>query len=409
MEVERYSPGYRPPVSARSMGLINLMAYEAIVHGSEGRYQSFSGYFDGLEIDEPDFTEVYDWEVVVNAAYEKGFEYLFPTAPAAQQFQILDIGGDLRAQLQLSGEPEVFYRSVEYGNYVAETIYEWSATDTWGHEGYLNNNDPEFVPPVAPHLWKPTYPDYAPALLPHWGKAMTFAALPTDVVEAPPVFSVVSGSQLYQEAEQVMTLVNSIKAGGSHEEHWIGEFWSDDCPILTFTPAGRQLSITNQLVAIERLDMLETVAAYAKVSMAISDAGVRCWSEKYRHNYLRPIDYIREHMGEPDWNTVMCPDGSGGFFTPSFPAYPSGHATFGGAAAVVLEEIFGADYTFTDRSHEGRTEFNGTPRTFTSFRAMAIENGYSRIPLGVHFASDSDAGVELGFTVGQRVNDLPWN
>jgi membrane-associated phospholipid phosphatase len=207
---------------------------------------------------------------------------------------------------------------------------------------------------------------------------------------------------------EARTLVNEIKAGQHPEEHWIAEFWSDDCPILTFTPAARWVSIANQVLEIEEYNMLEAVVAYAKVGMAISDAGVRCWSEKYRFNYLRPIDYIRAHTDDPDWNTVMCPDGSGGFFTPNFPAYPSGHATFGAAAAVVLEDIFGDSYTCTDRSHEGRTEFRGMPRTFNSFREMAEENAYSRIPLGVHYRSDSDSGLELGYIVGERVTQLPW-
>jgi hypothetical protein len=62
----------------------------------------------------------------------------------------------------------------------------------------------------------------------------------------------------------------------------------------------------------------------------------------------------------------------------------------------------------TDRCHEGRTEFRGTPRTFNSFYEMAEENAYSRIPIGVHFAMDSEAGVELGYGIGKKVNSLPW-
>jgi membrane-associated phospholipid phosphatase len=113
-------------------------------------------------------------------------------------------------------------------------------------------------------------------------------------------------------------------------------------------------------------------------------------------------------MLDEEWNTIMCPDGSGGYYTPNFPTYPSGHATFSSAAAEVLTDLFGADYAFTDRSHEGRTEFNGTPRSFPDFYSMALENAYSRVPLGVHFFMDSDAGTELGYKVGKRVNALPW-
>lgn len=408
LEVERYCPGYKPPVSARNYAYINFIAYESIVHGSGGKYKSFSGYFPGLQIEAPNTGQAYNWEVSLNAAYEKAFELFFPTAPAEQQFRMLDVSSDLRNDMQGKTPPDVYHRSVEFGQYVAQAIYDWSAEDHWGHEAYLHNTDPAYVPPIGIGRWKPTYPDYQPALLPHWGKVRTFAALAADVVPPPPAYSTDPGSQLYAEALETQTLVNEIKAGGKAEDFWIAQFWSDDCPILTFSPAGRWVSIANQVVAIERPDMLETVAAYAKVGMALSDAGVKCWQQKYVFNCLRPVDYIRENMNDPDWNTIMCPDGSGGFYTPSFPTYPSGHATFSGAAAFVLEDIFGKSYQFTDHSHEGRTEFKGTPRTFSSFTAMAEENAYSRVPLGVHFISDSEAGLNLGAVIGSRVTKLPW-
>ncbi|MEZ4942185.1 MAG: vanadium-dependent haloperoxidase [Saprospiraceae bacterium] len=408
LNVERYCPGYKPPVSARNLGYINLIAYESIVHGSRGKYRSFSGHYPQLFIREPDAEYEYNWEVCLNAAYERAFELYFPTAPAEQQFHMLEIGGDLRTDLQSRTTPAIYNRSLQYGRYVAETVYDWSAADHWGHEAYLHNTDPAYVPPAGTGLWKPTYPDYQPALLPHWGKVRTFAAQASDVAPPPPVFSTDPASALYAEATETRQLVNEIKAGGKQEDRWIAEFWSDDCPILTFSPAGRWISIANQLMAIERPDMLETVVTYAKVSMALSDAGIKCWQEKYKFNYLRPVDYIRAYQNDPGWNTIMCPDGSGGYYTPSFPTYPSGHATFGAAASVVLESVFGTDYRFTDRSHEGRTEFNGTPRTFNSIREMALENAYSRVPLGVHFRSDSDAGTDLGFAVGRRVIELPW-
>lgn len=408
LEMERYSPGYRPPVSARNHAYINLIAYESIVHGSSGKYKSFSGYFSGLTLLQPDYTLEYNWEVCLNAAYEEAFELFFPIAPSQQQFQMLDISHALSNELQEFVDFDIYQRSVEYGRYVAKTIYKWSAEDNWGHEAYLKNTDDNYSPPIGVHRWKPTYPDFLPALLPHWGKVRTFAPVSSVSIPPPHQYSTDVGSDIYREAKETLDLVNEVKAGNRDEDLWIAQFWSDDCPILTFTPAGRWVSITNQLVSIERMDMLETVVTYAKIGMALSDAGVRCWDEKYRFNYLRPIDYIHEVMGDDSWNTVMCPDGSGNYYTPNFPTYPSGHATFAASASVVLEDIFGTSYRFTDRSHEGRTEFLGAPRSYDSFRDMALENAYSRVPLGVHFNSDSEAGTTLGFGVGKRVVDLPW-
>ena len=140
--------------------------------------------------------------------------------------------------------------------------------------------------------------------------------------------------------------------------------------------------------------------------MGLHDAGVRCWHEKYRFNTVRPIDYIRTVMGQTDWNTIMCPS-SGNYYTPNFPAYPSGHATFSAAAAEVLAGVFG-NYSMTDRCHEGRVDFIGTPRFFNSFYEMAEENAYSRLPMGVHFRMDAEQGNNLGLKIGKKVNDLPW-
>lgn len=408
LEVERYCPGYKPPVSARNLGYINLIAYEAVVHGSEGKYRSLSGTYPGFSIDPPQVGAEYNWEACLNAAYDRAFELFFPTAPAEQQFHMLEVSQAMRAEMQKKCDPVVFQRSQAYGQHVAEMVYTWSATDQWGHEAYLHNTDPGYVPPSGTGKWQPTFPDYQPALLPHWGKVRTFAALSSDQMAPPPIFSTDPGSILYQEAVETRDLVEAIRAGGRPEDLWIAQYWSDDCPILTFSPAGRWISITNQVIGLERPDMMETVAAYAKVSLALADAGVKCWQEKYVYNLLRPVDYIRQYLGDADWNTIMCPDGSGGFYTPNFPTYPSGHATFGGAAAAVLSDLFGSTYLFTDRSHQGRTEFNGKPRTFYSFQAMAEENAYSRVPLGVHFQSDSDAGLALGALIGSRVNNLPW-
>ena len=93
---------------------------------------------------------------------------------------------------------------------------------------------------------------------------------------------------------------------------------------------------------------------------------------------------------------------------PSFPAYPSGHSTFGAAAAEALSYIYGYDYAMTDLSHNGRTEFLGMPRSFSTFYEMAEENAYSRLPLGVHFRMDAEEGVRLGYQVGRKVNDMPF-
>ena len=49
-------------------------------------------------------------------------------------------------------------------------------------------------------------------------------------------------------------------------------------------------------------------------------------------------------------------------------------------------------------------EFRGDPRTFTSFEELAAENGYSRVPLGVHIEIDCTEGLRLGYEIADAVN-----
>jgi hypothetical protein len=128
---------------------------------------------------------------------------------------------------------------------------------------------------------------------------------------------------------------------------------------------------------------------------------VATWKYKYQHMVMRPSVYVREVI-DADYRTnlfrfISWPD-------PSFPGYPSGHSTFASAAGGVFIETFGNQTDFTDHTHEGRDEFRGMPRTFSSFTDMINENAYSRIPLGVHVRMDCDEGVRLGYEISDGVN-----
>src|SRR5439155_23904518 len=99
-------------------------------------------------------------------------------------------------------------------------------------------------------------------------------------------------------------------------------------------------------------------------------------------------------------------------FTPPFPAYPSGHAGFGGALFQVLRKFFGTDnipFTFVSDELNGVTrDYDGNvrplrPRSFTSLSQAEEENGQSRIYLGIHWVFYKTEGIAQGRRVAVYV------
>jgi len=406
--IDRYSPGYRPPASARATAYIGLAGYEAAVHGMSG-YQSLGNHYRDLILPTPEKGVQYHWPSAVNAAYNFMFRKFYPHIRIQDQVGISNVYLNFQNKFEQEVGAVVVSRSSKFGESIANAIFEWSKKDVHGHEGYLNPKPSGYVPPVGLGLWKPTPPNFARALFPYWGEVRTFALKQNETIGRPPIpFSEDPSSLFYSQAKEVELWANNVKNGKDYEWKWIGEWWSDDIAGLTFTPSGRFVAIANQVLNKEKISLDKAVLLYAQVGMAMSDAAVAMWKTKYYYNVERPVTYIQRNF-DKNWlsNLHNYITGERGI-TPEFPAYPSGHSGFGAAAAIALSETFGNNYVMTDNCHLGRTEFISTSRTFTKFTDMAVENAISRIPLGVHFRMDCDEGLRIGYLAGQRVIELPW-
>ena len=406
LEIERHAPGYRPGPAPRALAHLGLAAYEACVPGMPA-YNSLANLFPGLNLPAAVGDDYY-WPEVVNASYGYLIPRFFPYASAdlKQKMAVLEHANETQFEAETS--PEIFARSKKRGQDVAAAVWEWSTTDTYGHDAY---KDPFSDYDWQAHYtgvgdWVPTTPGPGKGMFPYWGKVRTFALPESEKICRPPMpYSEATNSAMYAQAIEVYAQNTPTF---SYETEWVGEFWSDDLVDLTFSPPSRWVAIAAQVLDKEHSDLETALETYAKVGMAINDAGVGCWNSKYYYNVERPQTYIRRLI-DPNWNTNLeNPITGENSLTPSFPAYPSGHATFGAAGAEALASVFGYSYSLTDRCHEGRAEFIGTPRTFGSFYEMAQENGWSRIPLGVHFRMDSEEGVRYGTVIGRHVNSLPW-
>ena len=104
-----------------------------------------------------------------------------------------------------------------------------------------------------------------------------------DIVAVPPIpYSESAGSLFYQQATEVKTIVDLT----SFTTQWVAEFWSDDIFALTFEPAARQIAIANILVDQEDIQLDLALELYAKMGMALCDAGIAVWNSKYIYNVV---------------------------------------------------------------------------------------------------------------------------
>jgi membrane-associated phospholipid phosphatase len=185
------------------------------------------------------------------------------------------------------------------------------------------------------------------------------------------------------------------------EQKHIADFW-DDNPFKMnvvghvnfatkkFSPPGHWMNIVGIGAKAAHADFNTTVAAYAHTSIALFDAFISCWDEKYRSNYVRPETEINKI--DENWSPYIQ--------TPPFPSYTSGHATNSAAAAEVMTAWFGDKLSFTDTS---LLEFGIQNREIKSFRAAAQEAALSRLYGGIHYRFDNDNGAAAGKQLGEFI------
>jgi hypothetical protein len=388
----RDTAGYSPPVASRAFGYAGLSLYEALVPGMDG-YRSLGGVLEGLgRLPGAGRSQAYDWPTVANAALAATLRGLFPTARTEHLTALNALEARFEDRFRSSLPPGVFGRSVERGRDVAAAILEWSRGDG-GHEGYLRNFPP-YDAPVAPGLWVRTPPGFQPALQPFWGRNRCFAI--AGGTQCPPgdhpPYSEEPESAFHAEAREVDDAVDGL----TPEQEAIARFWSDD-PGATSTPPGHSVSIASHVLRSEDASLATAAETYARVGMAVSDAFVACWNQKYVYNLLRPVTYVRRLL-EPAWLPLLV--------TPPFPEYPSGHSTQSGAAFQVLTDLFGDGYAFVDHTHDAR---GLAPRSFGSFHEAAAEAAISRLYGGIHFRAAIVNGIAQGRCIGSAVSALPMN
>jgi membrane-associated phospholipid phosphatase len=407
------------PGGARANAMVHLAMHDAYFGINAGQYEPYLG--DDL----PVVSASADADAAVASAAHATLSALYPTQKAV--FDARHAAAGL-----VAGKADV--DGHDFGRKVASKILA------------LRKNDPGFGDSghsisVAPghHRQDPDNPGqgfYGPF---YGAGSPCFAATTRHHLDEAPQ----PGSAEYERAlKQVRakgiaphlmgTLPAALLPGRTPNETAIGLFWGYEAASGVGTPTRLYNQIIRKVAAAQGNDVAQNARLFTLVNVAIADATILAWADKYVYDFWRPVLGIREHDAssgpagvggaeldadaDPGWLPLgaQATNLTGGRnFTPSFPAYPSGHATEGGAAFQVVRQFYGQTQHGPDNLADNlefvSDELNGIStdttgnvrtrvvRTFPGgLWQMMIEQGFSRVFLGVHWSFDAFALNEAG-------------
>ena len=388
---------FSPIVGSRNYLYANVAAYEIIAAAHPGTYQSLAGQLKGLpHVPAPDTTKKTDYDFAALLAFCKLGEAV--TFPAGSMKDYVD---SIKQMVTDHGMPaDVLANTVAYADTVSSVIMAWSKKDNYAQSRSFSKYN---VMSEVPGRWVPTPPAYTSAMEPHWNQIRTLVMDSATQFTPPPPYTfnmTDTTSDYYRQVIASKTAIDSL----TPEQKQIADFWDDNPFKLNvsghvmfgtkkFSPPGHWMSIVGIAAKTAHADYATTVQAYAITSIALFEAFIQCWDEKYRHNTARPETVINKYL-DPNWRPYLQ--------TPPFPEYTCGHSTCSSAAAEALTSVFGDKLAYTDSTE---TEFGIPSRSFKSFRDAAEENNWARFYGGIHFHHSCIVSTEYGQKVGHLVVD----
>lgn len=411
-----------PTLSSRALAIVHLAMYDAYIGVTNAAgTTTLPPYLAGLPI--PSATSSAD--AAVAAAAHATLTALFPSQKAFFDLRYAEAG--------LGGAG--FIAGHAFGLAVARSMLADRSGDPGaGDAGYAS---PDARCHHRPDPDNPSQGFHAPF---YGAQSKCFAVTERHALDEPPCVGDEYEAALREVRAKGIApdLMGTLPAGTkprSAEEGLIGIYWGYDGAKGLGTPPRLYNQIIREVAKARGNSAVENARLFALANVAMADAGILAWEQKYLHDFWRPVVGIREDdqsMGpsgsgnheisancDPAWLPLGAPKTNGDAgkgdknFTPPFPAYPSGHATFGAAAFQITRLFYGVTTPGPDDLFDGldfiSEECNGInrdvkgtvrPRHVRNFPdglwQMMEENGRSRVFLGVHWLFDAFAVDDAG-------------
>jgi hypothetical protein len=436
-----------PALSSRALAIVHLAMYDAYA-GFVNNAANFPPYIGGINF--PPNASV---DAAVAAAAHKTLSELFPS-----QKPFFD--------LVLAGAGDEDDPGHDFGVAIAQQILDDRAGDPGAEAtGYVPSQQ------RGKHRPDPDNPDQGFNAPFYGARSKLFAVTARHALNNPPplgspkYLSALQDVRAQGIAPELMETLPARFPRRTVNETLRGIYWAYDGASGLGTPPRLYNQIVRKVAEKKQNTAEDNARLFALVNVAMADAGILAWDQKFPpggHDLWRPVLGIREHDAStgptgvganaigPDCDTLWLPLGApltnkvDKNFTPPFPAYPSGHATFGAAAFHITRLFYGPggvnnggvdvgdrgpDHLF-DGLEFVSDELNGVnkdnkgavrPRHARTFDGglwrMIIQNARSRVDLGVHWIFDAFAvdnngdpdltqnvgGVPLGLTIAEDI------
>ena len=359
-----------PFVQVRTYAMLHIAMADAVV-AIEGKYQPYHVQVrasSGASAEAAAAQAAHDVLVALIPAGQVAFD-------SALENRLATIPPGLRAQ------------GVKVGMKVAAAVLDWRASDG---SAAANPQPPAFLPSTLPGIWRPTAS--GPAQFSEFGNVEPFGLL-TTTQYLPSVHPQLESAEYAQDFNEVKNKGRATGSTRTLEETRFAQVFAGVGTFANVTnPFRLWPNVARDVSRAKRMSLVDTARLFALLSASIHDSLQTSQTSKFVYRLWRPetaidqagVDNNADTAPEASWPPLLL--------TPPYPSHASNMACVGAGAARMLANVFGRDkQSFTATWYTGASPpavVHSEP--YTSFWALAQDEGDSRIWGGIHFRFEID-------------------